>query len=172
MDVEVGLGFLLFLGIAFGTLFGAPVALFYMAAGGLGGLWSLVWVVPALFLHMLGASLLTRSVLRPMLARWVSRFEERLPDVHSMGVRKVIWLTRFLPIPLFVQSYFLCLCGVSWTDFCLHSILTQIIFAVAFMVAGEALMKGHWMLLVGAAAAIMLLVLFVRSRGKNTSAHR
>lgn len=151
-------------GIAFGTLVGVPVAPLYIAAGALWGIYALPLVALALCVHLFLSSALTHSFLRPAIERLTQKFQKKLPDLAHIGPQKLTLLVRFIPgLPLFVQSYFLCLCNVPFAAYFGWSLVVQLLWAAGFALAGGAFMKGQWLLL-ACICAVLLVFIFITQR--------
>lgn len=148
-------------GIALGTLVGLPVAPLYLAAGLLWGVWALPLVAVALVVHMVLSYALTKSFLRPTIARLTKKLwqKKKLPSLSNLGPQRLTVLVRLIPgLPLFMQSYFLCLLNVPFAAYFGWSLFIQLLWAGGFVLAGGALVRGQWGLL---ASVSLLIILFI-----------
>lgn len=154
---ELWLGVGTWLGIALGTLVGVPVAPLYLAAGLLWGVWGLPLTAVALCVHLILSEVLTHSFLRARIEKLTQRFAGKLPSVASFGPQRLTLLVRLIPgLPLFIQSYFLCLCRVPFAVYFAWSLFIQLLWALGFALAGQAFMRAQWHLLAAASLVIIL----------------
>jgi uncharacterized membrane protein YdjX (TVP38/TMEM64 family) len=161
-------GVLLWLGMAFGTLFGMPVVPFYLAAGALWKDWALFLTALALITHFALSFLLAKSILRPFLLRLTERFSKKvtLPKVNDSIL--VVFIRLFPGLPLFAKSYLLCLSGVGFWTYLIGSLVVEMFWAAGFIFLGQAVMSGKISLIIGAVALIIFIALLLRAYGSRT----
>jgi len=127
---------------------GAPQLAFTMTAGPafgpqLGMGWVVCCVVLALTVNMVLGYLLARYLLRPVLAKLVTRLGYKLPEVTPDNAVDVVVLLRVTPgVPFAIQNFVSGLARVPFGKYLLVSILTAGPINAAFVVFGDALLQG------------------------------
>jgi uncharacterized membrane protein YdjX (TVP38/TMEM64 family) len=164
----------IFLGIAFGVLFGLPVMPFFIAAGAMWGIEGLPIVLLALMIHFFASYYIARGVLRPLAEKFFKKFENKikLPDVSAIGPIKLTLLVRMIPgIPLVAASYGLAaLWDIPVMVYVLASLFTQLFWATASMLVGASLIKNSAVMFVCACVIFVILIIISRSYARRKNA--
>lgn len=128
---------------------GCPLSVFTLTAGsvfaptlGMPLVLALVWVSIAFNLAL--TYWLSRYALRPWLARLCAWLGYKLPEVAEANHRGLVILVRVTPGPPYVlQSYLLGLAGIPFATYFFISWVISSLYACAFVLFGDALMKGQ-----------------------------
>lgn len=150
--------------------FGAPVTVFWVAAGvgfsaQLGTPWVVVCSLLALGVNLALTYWMAVKALRPLVVRLLTRFRYEVPTVRPENERAMTILVRVTPgPPYFMQGLMLGVAGVRFRTYLLYSWLVQGMFGVALVIFGNALKDGHGQkallglgLLVGGIAVVQIL---------------
>lgn len=138
-----------FLAMALLPAIGCPLSVFTLTAGpvfapslGLPAVLLLVWLTLAANLAL--TYWLARYALRPWLEKLCDWLGYTLPQAAPEDQRGLVVLVRVTPGPPYVlQSYLLGLAGISFPTYFLISWVITSSYACAFVLLGDALMKGH-----------------------------
>jgi uncharacterized membrane protein YdjX (TVP38/TMEM64 family) len=169
---EVGpVGF--FAAMAVLPTFAVPMSLFTITAGeafaarfGLGGVIALALVVLAISLAF--TYWVARYALRPALTGLLKRYGYSVPRVTADNALAVTLILRLTPGPPYsVQGYVLGIAEVPFGLYMIASWLCQAPWVVGFVVLGQGLMKGNFMLAakgLGVLVVVVILLQWVRKR--------
>ena len=165
-----------FLSMAVICIFPVPISPFYLAAGPLYGIsTSLLWISIAVALNQLAAYALTAGVLRPVIAHQLERLGYSIPAVRDPRDQ---WLFTFLlravpGVPYSLQNLTLGLAGIERHRYLAVSWPVQMLWAVAWLVAGESAFEGHYGMLITAVAVLIAIALvgrWIGARAKRAHA--
>lgn len=156
---------------AFATLpaVGFPVSAFALSAG---PLFAPVIGLPAvlgLAGLCMGASMtisygLSRYLMRPWVERLLSYLGYKIPQIPVSKRRMVVFLVRATPGPPYVfQSFLLGLAEVPFLVYLSISWITMTANVSLFIVFGDALMKGHVKVALGALAGLVFVVCVIKA---------
>jgi uncharacterized membrane protein YdjX (TVP38/TMEM64 family) len=167
MTPEVLSSVAIFLGIALGTLIGVPASPLYAAAGVIWGLSGFPLMLLAMTLHLVVGYFLTKTVARPVIEKILKKFKNKISlsafDAKKLGPIKITLFIRMLPaIPLCVKTYGLSIMEIPFWSYFIPSLIIELLWALGYALAGEAFIKGQWMMFAGAAAFILLLIILTK----------
>ena len=95
---------------------------------------------------------LARYALRPLLTRLVTRYGYSVPRISAKNALTVSLLVRLTPgPPFFLQSYALALARVPFGIYLVVSTLVPSVYLAGTILAGDAMMRGDWRMLILAA---------------------
>ncbi|HTX66457.1 MAG TPA: VTT domain-containing protein [Opitutaceae bacterium] len=128
--------------------FGCPLLVFALPAGpvfvdrlGLAGVLAAYGAAAAV--NMALTYWIARWALRPWIERLMARFGYRIPQIARDEQLEITLLLRITPgAPFFVQSYLLGLGNVAFGTYLWVSWIVVMIYAVGFVVFGDAIMHG------------------------------
>ena len=140
-----------FLAMAVLPTLSVPISLFTITAGeafapqmGLGGVIAVALAVLAINLAL--TYWVARYALRPVLTRLLNRYGYKVPRVTKDNALAVTIVTRLAPgLPYSVQAYILGIAEVPFVTYMIVSWLAQSLWAVGFIVLGQGLLKGNFM---------------------------
>ncbi|HUG10923.1 MAG TPA: VTT domain-containing protein [Opitutaceae bacterium] len=137
--------------------FGAPISVFTLVAGPAFGLAiSIPAAAAAMLVNMTINYWIARRWLRPAVEWFFRRTSYKIPRSKAENHRMLTVLVRLTPgLPYFAQGYVLGLAEVRFWVYLPISFAIQYLFALGFLIFGEALMKGRVGMIV---AAVTLLV--------------
>jgi uncharacterized membrane protein YdjX (TVP38/TMEM64 family) len=157
-----------FAGMAVLPSFAVPMSFFTIPAGeafgaqfGLGGVIALALVVLALNLAL--TYWVARYALRPMLTGLLKRYGYSVPRVTPETALPVMLVLRLTPgIPYAVQGYVLGIAEVTFGLYMVVSWLCQAPWVVGFVVLGQGLLNGNFMLAAKGLGVIVVAVIAVQ----------
>jgi uncharacterized membrane protein YdjX (TVP38/TMEM64 family) len=143
---------------------GAPLMAFSLTAGrafgaqmGMG--WVVVAALAAITVNILLTYWLARWVLRPWIARLVTRLGYKLPQLDKADLTDLIVIVRVTPgPPFFAQNYLLGLADAPFGRYMAISCLVIWAYAAAAIVFGDALLSGRGKTAIGAIGLFAALV--------------
>ena len=152
---------------------GVPISLFTITAGeafapqlGLGGVIAVALL--ALAVNLALTYWVARYALRPVLTRLLKRYGYNVPRVTKQNALAVTLVTRLAPgIPYAVQGYVLGIAEVPFGLYMIVSWLAQALWAVGFIVLGQGLLKGNFMVAakgLGVIVVAAVVVHFIRKK--------
>lgn len=159
-----------FLSMAAICILPVPISPFYLAAGPLYGTGpSLVWIGFAVALNQIVAYTLAAGLMRPVIGRQLERWGYPIPSVRDSGDQ---WLFTFLiravpGVPYALQNWILGLAGIERVRYLVISWPIQMLYAIAWIVAGESAFEGRYGMLIGALSLILAIALLGRWVGKR-----
>jgi uncharacterized membrane protein YdjX (TVP38/TMEM64 family) len=129
---------------------GFPVSAFSMAAGpvfgptlGVAGV--IACATLAIAINLTLCYWIAASAMRPLMERLVKRLGYPIPELPGESTWEITLLVRIIPgPPVFLQSYLLGLARVPFGTYLLISLLVQVVYLGATILAGDALMRGDW----------------------------
>ncbi|MDB6167496.1 MAG: associated Golgi protein [Verrucomicrobia bacterium] len=130
---------------------GLPISLFTITAGEAFapqfGMPAVIAVTLAILAFNLALTYwLARFALRPVLIRLLDRYGYKVPRVTKENALAVTLVMRLTPgVPYVVQGYVLGVAEVPFGLYMLASWLCQVPWAVGFLVLGQGLLKGNFM---------------------------
>lgn len=154
-----------FLTMAVVCILPVPISPFYLAAGPLFGIsTSIVWIGIGVALNQAAAYFLASGVMRPVIARQLGRMGYSIATVASAEDQ---WLFTFLlravpGVPYALQNWILGLAGIERLRYFVISWPIQMMYALAWLVAGESAFEGRYGMMVVAVAVILAIALIGR----------
>lgn len=146
---------------------GFPMSLFYLAAAsafvpqmGLGGVIAASGAAIAIDLAL--SYWLARYGLRPWLEQMISRTKYKIPVIAPAEQNQIILLVRITPgPPFFLQNFLLGLAEVRFSSYFWISWVINMLFAVGFIVFGEAIVQGKGKAAFFGFSALVALVMII-----------
>lgn len=150
-------------------LVGVPLSALWVATGAAFGQWTgLGLIMAGMAINFALAYLISNRLLRGPIARLLERRGVAVPEARPGEYVKLTIAARLFPgMPNFMQSYLLGLANVPFRIYYPFSFPPQILYAVGFVLFGDALVKGKVGGLIVAVSIIVaagLLVNIVRRR--------
>jgi uncharacterized membrane protein YdjX (TVP38/TMEM64 family) len=148
--------------------FAVPMSFFTIPAGeafglrfGLGGVIAIALVILAVNLAL--TYWVARYALRPALTGLLKRYGYSVPRVTADNALAITLVVRLTPGPPYaVQGYLLGIAEVSFGLYMIASWLCQAPYAVGFIVLGQGLLKGNFMLAAKGLGVIVVAVILVQ----------
>ena len=145
--------------LAIGPLFGCPVSLLLVMAGGFyGQTMGVVWSILGMTLSNILAYWIAAYGLREQVERWLIKRTTRIPEVSREEATRLILIVRLTPgIPFCLQNYFLGFVRVPFVRYLLMSFLLQLLPICGFVIFGGSIFEGKF----GLALVVMSLLAVV-----------
>ncbi len=133
---------------------------------------SLLICYSAMVLNMLWTYVLARYPLRSLIAKLISRFSDKIPELPDEHKFKAALIIRITPgIPFFLQNYFLGFSAIPFKQYILISCLIQAFYTSGFVISGGAIFEGKTGLAIaGISILIVLSLVFSWLRKRNAVA--
>jgi uncharacterized membrane protein YdjX (TVP38/TMEM64 family) len=147
--LQAGGPWVFFVAMALLPAVGAPLSMFSLTAGrAFGAQMEMGWVIAAAFaaigVNILFTYWLARRVFRPRIARLVTRFGYKLPELDEADLTDLIVILRVTPgTPFCVQNYLLGLVDAPFGRYMAISCVVMWAYAAAAIVFGDALLSGR-----------------------------
>lgn len=147
--LQAGGPWVFFVAMALLPAVGAPLSMFSLTAGrAFGAQMEMGWVIAAAFaaigVNILFTYWLARRVFRPRIARLVTRFGYKLPELDKADLTDLIVILRVTPgTPFCVQNYLLGLANAPFGRYMAISCVVMWAYAGAAIVFGDALLSGR-----------------------------
>ena len=143
--------------------FGFPLSPFYLLSSAYGVTVALAASAVAMAGNLLFSFWLAVGFCRPLIERFLRRYDYRIPEVGQANQVRVTLIIRLTPgLPFFVQNYVLALAGVRFRIYMMLSWLAQMAYAIAFIVLGESVFEGRVGLAVVAISLVIVLLIVTR----------
>ena len=178
--LQAGGPWVFFIAMALLPAVGAPLSMFSLTAGrAFGAQMGMGWVIAAAFaaitVNILFTYWLARRVFRPWIARLVTSFGYKLPELDRADLTDLIVILRVTPgTPFCVQNYLLGLANAPFGRYMAISCAVMWAYAGAAVVFGDALLSGRGrtaMMAIGLFAALVAVSHLVRHHmGKRRKA--
>ena len=148
--------------------FGVPVSLFYIVSGLAYDLnTALVVSSIGIMNNLLLTYWLTKSFLHKPIQGFLLKKGFPRVKVPAEEVLKITLLIRILPgLPFFLQSYLLGIISIPFLPYFIISILTQFMWAVLYIIFGNALHESSWGFVISAILAIVVFGLIINILSK------
>jgi uncharacterized membrane protein YdjX (TVP38/TMEM64 family) len=122
-----------------------PVSLLYISAGAVHGVVpSLSGILVAMAINISLSYWLAAGPMHGWISRWFARRGRTLPALPAGEHIWAVLVVRFTPaFPLIVQNYLLGLARVPFWKYFWVSLVAELVFALGYILAGEALTQNH-----------------------------
>ncbi|PTY03194.1 hypothetical protein DB347_22205 [Opitutaceae bacterium EW11] len=159
-------------------LFGFSIAAVYVIAGAKFGLWGGAAVIVGITaFHLLASHLISQSLLRDRLQRWLARHQTHFPAIpHGEEVSVSVMVALIPAVPYFAKNYLLALSGVPLRTYFSCCLPIYVLRSYVTLSLGD--LSGDWsnrkLLLLGVVYLVKLgicVFLFERIRHRIKRAH-
>ncbi len=133
------------LALAILPAFGFPLSIFYFAAGALPFHEAVLVIGIGVAANLSISYGLSRSLLRPLLVKILTRFNYTLPELSEDRAKRFTMIVRISGSPYIIQNTLLGLTQVPFRDYLFISMGVQYAFAICFALLGDSLFAGRLM---------------------------